>query len=137
MHSIATLKKLLTEADKLDIVWNYFFELMDKDILLKDSYSISDPTKDDTLIGVLAAIQKSASWQLGQEITVTGLRFSETPSEHFYQGICTLQNILLPAIVFYFSDIEMGALTYSKNGRSEMYRFSLTNITDLKMLTKH
>ncbi len=137
MHSIAKLKRLLTEAGKLGEIWNYFFDLMDEGILLKDSHPISDPTKDDTLIAVLAAVQKSTGWQLGQEIPLAGLTFSKTPSEHFYQGACAIQNMLLPAVVFYFSDIEMGALTYSKNGRSEMYRFSLTNVTNLKTQTKH
>ncbi len=137
MHSIATLKRLLTQADKLSEIWNYFFDLMDKGILLKDSHPISDPTKDNTLIGVLAAVEKSTGWKLGQEITLAGLTFSKTPSEHFYQGTCTIQNMLLPTVVFYFSDIEMGALTYSKNGRNEMYRFSLTNVTNLKTQTKH
>ena len=137
MPSIATLKQLLIESDKLDRVWDYFFELMDKEILLKGSHPISDPTKDDALMGVLAAIKESASQQLGQRVTVVGLMFSKTPSEHFYQGTCTIQNIFPPAVVFYFSDIEMGAFAYSKNGRSEMFRFSLTQITDPKMLTRH
>ncbi|BBO60460.1 hypothetical protein [Mycoavidus sp. B2-EB] len=136
-YSIATLKQLLMESDKLDKVWDYFFELMDKGLLLKNSHPISTPTKDDTLRGVLAAIHNSANWQLGQEITVTGLAFSKTPSEHFYQGTCVIQNTLPPAVVFYFSDIELGAFVYSKNGQNEMFRFSLTQITDPKTLTRH
>lgn len=136
-HSIATLKQLLMESGKLAKIWDYFFELMDKEILLKNSHAIPDPTKDDTLSGVLAGVQKSASQQLGQAITVKALTFSKTPNEHFYQGTCLLPNVFPPAVVFYFSDIELGAFAYSKNGQSEMFRFSLTQINDPKMLTKH
>lgn len=137
MHSIAALKQLLTQAEKLSEIWDYFYELMDKKILLQGSHAIADPSQDDVLSSMLSAIQQSTSHLLKQEVSFLSLCFSETPSEHLYQGSCLISGISIPAVVFYFSDIELGSFSYVNGGRCEMFRFSLTKITDPKMLIKH
>lgn len=129
---LATLKNLLLESKELDKVWNYFFDLMDQGGLLKSSQAIPDPTKREVLVKVLGAIQP-----IFKQAKIVPLAFSEISSEKFYHGSIVISGILSPCVVFYFSDIEIGALIYSKNGKNEMFRLSLITITDPKMLTIH
>lgn len=129
---LATLKNLLLESKELDKVWNYFFDLMDQGGLLKSSQAIPDPTKRKVLVKVLGAIQP-----IFKEAKIVPLAFSEISSEKFYHGSIVISGILSPCVVFYFSDIDIGALIYSKNGKNKMFRLSLITITDPKMLTIH
>lgn len=129
---LATLKKLLLESKELDKVWNYFFDLMDQGGLLKSSQAIPDPTKKEGLVKLLGAIQP-----IFKAAKIVPLAFSEISSEKFYHGTISIPGILMPCVVFYFSDINIGALIYSKNGKNEMFRLSLMIITDPKMLTIH
>lgn len=129
---LATLKKLLLESKELDKVWNYFFDLMDQGGLLKNSQIIPDPTKREVLVKVLGAIQP-----IFKAAKIVPLAFSEISSEKFYHGNIAIPGLLMPCVIFYFSDIDMGALIYSKNGNNEMFRLSLITITDPKTLTIH
>jgi len=138
MYSIATLKKLLFASGDLKKVWDYFFDLMDREILLKDSRAIANPAECDLLTHVLAAVKTSASMQLGRQVSVSALMFSETVSESFYQGTYLIQGIPFPVPMFYFSDIETGSFVYhTEDGRDQMFRFSLTQMVDGKMPTRH
>jgi hypothetical protein len=137
MYSIARLKRLLIQTESLSELWNYFYDLMDKKILLQGGRAISNPAEHDVLTCVLAVIQQSVSQQLKQQISFLVPMFSETPSENLYQGSCIISGIFIPAAVFYFSDIEMGSFSYAQGEQCEMFRFSLTKMNDPKTLIKH
>ena len=135
--SLSTLKKLVLQSGQLNKVWNYFFDLMDQGALLKNSRPISDPMKKEVLVNMFNAIQASITQHLHKKIKLTPLAFSETTNESFYHGGFSIPGISIPCAAFYFADIEIGSFCYSKNGSNEMFRFSLTKITDPKTLIKH
>jgi hypothetical protein len=135
--SLSILKKLVLQSGQLTKVWNYFFDLMDEGVLLKDSQPIPNPMEKDVLVNIFNAMQAGITQQLHKQVTLIPLAFSETRKDFFYHGSFSIPGIPIPGAVFYFSDIETGSFCYSKNGNNEMFRFSLTKITDPKTLIKH
>ncbi|WP_342221413.1 hypothetical protein [Candidatus Fukatsuia endosymbiont of Tuberolachnus salignus] len=136
--SITGLKQQLIKSKELNTVWNYFFDLMkETGSLRKDNTTIPKPKEEDTLIAVLTIIENIVGQKLDRKVTFINLMFNKVSDSHFYHGFCMIKGFFQPLSIFYFLDVEMGSFLYNKNGRSEMFRFSLTTTTDPNTLIKH
>ncbi|WP_205411439.1 hypothetical protein [Candidatus Fukatsuia symbiotica] len=105
--------------------------------LRKDNTTIPKPKEEDTLIAVLTIIENIVGQKLDRKVTFINLMFNKVSDSHFYHGFCMIKGFSQPLSIFYFLDVEMGSFLYNKNGRSEMFRFSLTTTTDPNTLIKH
>lgn len=130
---ISTLKKLLLESKQFNEIWNYFFDLMEQGDFIKKSKSIHNLTKNEVLTDVLTAIEQFTF----KKAKMTPLSFSEISKEHFYHGAFSIPGILMPCAFFYFSDINMGSFAYPTERSTEIFRFSLTKVTNPQTLTLH
>lgn len=130
---ISTLKKLLLESKQFNEIWNYFFDLMEQGNFIEKSTPIHDLTKNEVLVKVLATIEQ----HFFKKNKIVPSAFSGISSENFYHGSFSVHGILMPCVFFYFSDINMGSLTYQKERSTEMFRFSLAKVTSLQTSTLH
>lgn len=135
MKEIAKLKKCITESKTLSEPIHYFFDLMDQNILLtaKGTRRVTDFENHPGLYVALNAVIEATSKSLNRKIDVSNYVFTEIPEENFFHGYCTLSDHVVPMLILYCADLEVGISAFAHlNSCATFFRFSLSKVDDLK-----
>jgi hypothetical protein len=137
IDSMSELKRLAIESSDLGKPFNYFFDLMDNNVIfnLKGHQVVEQIEMHDELCAVIAAVKNGAAQKMGKSIQVASPVFFEVPEKGFFHGSCFVLGLHAPLAVFYFSNVQTGLFAMDAIDQTYLFRFVLAK--KIEMEKKH
>lgn len=134
MKSITQLKTLMAESTDLSQPLDYFFDLME-DVKLRDAGKILNHKKIEKrseLAFMMQSIEKTISDFLGKKICIHHPLLMFVPEEQFFHGTFSISETTIPLPLLYSADLKVGIFALSSFENTDMFRFSLVELDELK-----
>ncbi len=134
MKEIAKLKQYIAESKTLSEPINYFFDLIDKNIILQTvgSCKISNIANHPILCTAITIAIEMANKTLKKKIHIHNQVFTEIPQEKFFHGYCILEDHPIPLLILYCADLQVGISALADLHKpTNFFRFSLATINEL------
>ncbi len=131
MIQLEQLKKYVLTSHDLNEPFNYFFDLMERNLLMTvpGHQLVNAAEQRVELMAVVNGVKRQLVERFSMQVKKMMPILYEIPSDDFYHGTCMVDDSPFPMALIYFADVQTGIYAVTIKQKTEMVRFAVAGMS--------